>query len=445
MNKSPWLDFDQPTFPTLSETLETDVVIVGGGIAGVSTLYYLLKNTSKKVVLLERDHIASGATGHNAGFVVNYMEMVTQDVVQKFGLEQAKVGYKELDSAWDLLYELLDTIKARDHFTLLGGGVLGYTSTKWLLKAAEEEIADEQVGRGAWRYLVSDAVMTESEIPDHLKSYISSVPAKQILEALRIQDEGYIAAAIPYNPKIIKARSNSAYLCFKMLAYLKENYTDRFQVFEKSGVLKIDLGKRPVQVICEQGTVSGEDVILCTNGYTNFEIIDHKNPITKLKDSISGLIGYMVAYYDLSSEVWTSALFDDRGIYKTVPYFYYHRGPSFESEKYLTVLGGPEGEVHAGETYNPDEEIRSEFIEIDKQFLKKSFGEVRESFDYQWHGLMGYTKNGVRWLGKDPDYPHLLYNLGCNGIGLLPSIGGGEKISRIINGEKFLASFTDPV
>jgi len=49
---------------------------------------------------------------------------------------------------------------------------------------------------------------------------------------------------------------------------------------------------------------------------------------------------------------------------------------------------------------------------------------------------MGYTKNGVRKIGREPKASRLLYNLGCNGVGILTSIYGGDRIAKIIKGEK---------
>ncbi len=52
-----------------------------------------------------------------------------------------------------------------------------------------------------------------------------------------------------------------------------------------------------------------------------------------------------------------------------------------------------------------------------KGFLKKYRHEkVPENFPYTWHGLMGYTKTGLRYIGQDSQTPHLWYNLGCNGV-----------------------------
>ena len=46
-----------------------DVVVVGGGLLGVATSYWLARGGAA-VVLLERDRLAAGATGRNGGFMV---------------------------------------------------------------------------------------------------------------------------------------------------------------------------------------------------------------------------------------------------------------------------------------------------------------------------------------------------------------------------------------
>ena len=46
---------------------DADVVIIGGGIIGVSTAYYLVKNSPKKIVLLEKGTMGEGSTGKCAG------------------------------------------------------------------------------------------------------------------------------------------------------------------------------------------------------------------------------------------------------------------------------------------------------------------------------------------------------------------------------------------
>src|SRR5262245_50613617 len=49
-------------------TIETEVLVIGGGIAGASAAYHLAMH-GRRVTLLERGDIASGASGVNAGAI----------------------------------------------------------------------------------------------------------------------------------------------------------------------------------------------------------------------------------------------------------------------------------------------------------------------------------------------------------------------------------------
>lgn len=53
-------------FPALAEELKTDVVVIGGGITGVTTAMLLAKSGAE-VVLLEADRLGHGTTGHSTG------------------------------------------------------------------------------------------------------------------------------------------------------------------------------------------------------------------------------------------------------------------------------------------------------------------------------------------------------------------------------------------
>jgi len=55
-----------PGFALLQDDLQCDVLVVGGGITGV-TLALLLAEQGRKVVLLEAGEIGSGTTGHSTG------------------------------------------------------------------------------------------------------------------------------------------------------------------------------------------------------------------------------------------------------------------------------------------------------------------------------------------------------------------------------------------
>lgn len=61
---------------------QTDVVVIGGGIAGCSTIYHLTQEGITDCMLLERDELTSGTTWHSAAQVTN------------FGGNQTMVGLK---------------------------------------------------------------------------------------------------------------------------------------------------------------------------------------------------------------------------------------------------------------------------------------------------------------------------------------------------------------
>ena len=52
-------------FPKISENIEVSVCIIGGGITGLSTGYYLSQETD--VVILEKDRICNSTSGANTG------------------------------------------------------------------------------------------------------------------------------------------------------------------------------------------------------------------------------------------------------------------------------------------------------------------------------------------------------------------------------------------
>jgi hypothetical protein len=62
-NRSFWISaIEPPEFEKLQNDLDTDILVIGGGISGLTAAYCLLKS-GHKVVLVEDGHIGSGETG----------------------------------------------------------------------------------------------------------------------------------------------------------------------------------------------------------------------------------------------------------------------------------------------------------------------------------------------------------------------------------------------
>ena len=92
------------------------VVVIGGGIAGCSTLYHLTREGWTDVVLLERDELTSGSTWHAAA-------QVTQ-----FGGNQTMVALKR--HSINLYRELAADAENPISYHITGGMRLAHTANQ---------------------------------------------------------------------------------------------------------------------------------------------------------------------------------------------------------------------------------------------------------------------------------------------------------------------------
>ncbi|MFD2639199.1 FAD-dependent oxidoreductase [Piscibacillus salipiscarius] len=95
-----------PTFEPLTEDLTTDVVIIGGGITGI-TAAYLLSQQNIKVALLEASTLLNGTTGHTTAKVTAQHEIIYQDLINKMGYNTARLYYEANMDALKLVEELV--------------------------------------------------------------------------------------------------------------------------------------------------------------------------------------------------------------------------------------------------------------------------------------------------------------------------------------------------
>ena len=81
-NISIWKDtVKKEKFDKLNSDIDTDVLIIGGGITGVSTMYHLC-NSGLKVVLVEQNKIGYGVTGNSTG-KLTYLQNDLIDKIRK--------------------------------------------------------------------------------------------------------------------------------------------------------------------------------------------------------------------------------------------------------------------------------------------------------------------------------------------------------------------------
>jgi glycine/D-amino acid oxidase-like deaminating enzyme/nitrite reductase/ring-hydroxylating ferredoxin subunit len=94
-----------PHFPAISNDLNVDVVIVGGGLTGI-TAAHLLKREGVKVALVEREQCASGDTGHTTAHLTYVTDYRLSQLVKNFGKDAAKAFWEAGIAAIDQIYEL---------------------------------------------------------------------------------------------------------------------------------------------------------------------------------------------------------------------------------------------------------------------------------------------------------------------------------------------------
>jgi glycine/D-amino acid oxidase-like deaminating enzyme len=87
--RSLWLLDAAPEFPALDGEVDAEVLVVGGGITGV-TLAYTLAEQDSTVVMLEAGEIAGGASGRNAGFLLAAPAEPYQEAIAMWGREGAR-------------------------------------------------------------------------------------------------------------------------------------------------------------------------------------------------------------------------------------------------------------------------------------------------------------------------------------------------------------------
>ncbi len=452
-NQSPWLHQLNRVRPIaqFKGRHRADVVVIGGGIAGISTAYFLLRHTDKSVTMLEAGNVAHGATGHNGGFLATYFERTFSSLVQEFGLQLAAEGQREIETSWDLLEGMRSDAGLKTPMWQFIGYAACATYEELLLHLRNNALR-QKAGLGTSLIMVSEEADCLPDLPEMYRALYTIVPKRKILDVIETDDESYFAV-LPAR----KGAMNSAAFCEELVSYLLSAYAGRFTLAEHTPVKKVVLRKK--EAVCRitwSHAVTAESVVLCTNGFENVTLINKAGLAIneKFHQLVRGIVGYMAGYLEEGVKKPGEISYlpkdnvHDRDIYDEAPYFYLTRRPFMdnEKEKNLVCIGGPEALMDDTNQYRREHPYPEESkIQIDN-FLKYTYKHGLKTIDYKflWHGLMGFTPNGVRLIGPEPCNPRLLYNLGCNGVGLLPSIYGGRKIARFVSGEKLEPSIFDP-
>lgn len=107
-NASIWKEnVENKVLPSLDKNITCDILIIGGGMAGLSTAYFL-KDSNKDIILIDKDKCAEGASSKNTGKITFMQGLVYSKLEKNYGNYIADLYLKSQKEAINLVKDIIN-------------------------------------------------------------------------------------------------------------------------------------------------------------------------------------------------------------------------------------------------------------------------------------------------------------------------------------------------
>lgn len=140
-----WIDNNKAiTYPTLNENRNVDICIIGGGLTGLCTAYYLSKS-NRDIILVEADKLGYGASGRSTGKVSSLHGAIYQHLLRLHGKEKAYAYYEANEEAIESIEAIIKEHDIKCNYER-GTAILYAESVEYTKMIADEIEALETIG-----------------------------------------------------------------------------------------------------------------------------------------------------------------------------------------------------------------------------------------------------------------------------------------------------------
>ncbi|MDD4149232.1 MAG: FAD-dependent oxidoreductase [Bacteroidales bacterium] len=367
------------SYPSLDESISTDILVIGGGITGALIAHKLLQE-GKDVVLVDKRDVCNGSSAASTGMLQYEIDVPLHKLIEQRGLDCAVSGYKNCEKAIFDLKKIIDDIKSNCSFEFKKS--IYFTPTRKGIKFIEKEFNTRKKYGFKVNWLEKEALM------------------KLGLDAYAGIESASGAIIDPYK------------FSYDLLEYCSKK---GMRIFDRTEIQEIKNENNKILAKTQNKiSIQANHIIHCT-GYESINTL--RENIVDLKST-----------YALASEVFEEIpnTFKNH-IYwdNSSPYFYFRK----TSEGRLIMGGCDEQFKNATKR---DSQISKKQKDLTKQF-RKYFPSINFKPDYTWAGTFGETTDGLPYFGRPNQKTNEHYFLGFGGNGITYSVMAREAIMHSLN------------